>query len=137
MSGLQAEPDAAGADCGAPAASDQENADPAEEGSLRKMFVQGSHGIATHRCAESGVGLEQFGISCLLRLEASRRQQARAFLKCRWRLGRWRLAVTRQYPAQAPATSVLCRTDNLFQSLEQRTLTGEEQRIIEQRVRCC
>lgn len=30
-----------------------------------------------------------------------------------------------------------CRTDNLFQSLEERTLTEEEQRIIEQRVRRC
>lgn len=34
-----------------------------------------------------------------------------------------------------PAAIGACRTDNLFQSLEERTLTEEEQRIIEQRVR--
>ncbi|KAL4451372.1 hypothetical protein ABPG77_009444 [Micractinium sp. CCAP 211/92] len=55
-------------------ASDQENTAPGEEHSLRKMFVQGTEQIGTHR------------------------------------------------------------TENLFQSLEERTLTEEEQRIIQQRV---
>lgn len=32
-------------------ASDAENADPAEAGSLRKMFVQGTEAIETKRCA--------------------------------------------------------------------------------------
>ena len=35
-------------------ASDAENADPAEAGSLRKMFVQGTEAIETKRCARLG-----------------------------------------------------------------------------------
>lgn len=35
-----------------PHGSDTENTDPAEPGSLRKMFVQGSENIATHRWDE-------------------------------------------------------------------------------------
>ena len=35
-----------------PASSNQENADPSDERSLRKMFQQGTEEIATHRCPQ-------------------------------------------------------------------------------------
>ena len=39
-----------------PASSNQENADPSDERSLRKMFQQGTEEIATHRCPQLGGG---------------------------------------------------------------------------------
>ena len=50
-----------------PASSNQENADPSDERSLRKMFQQGTEEIATHRCpqlwgAGTGVAVNPCGV---------------------------------------------------------------------------
>lgn len=82
----------------------QENQDPTDKGSLRKMFAEGIAEIETHR-----------------------------FLR-----PRTIAVVATSAGGSGPPPSALPararRSENLFQALEQRSLTDEEQRVIEQRV---
>ena len=113
-----------------PRGSDAENADPAG-GTLRKLFEKGA-AIETKRCAlqrpVTGEGLA---------LDGSSGGHAG---RCPWGLSP-PAAHRRPPPAAAhslhapPAPPPSRSTDDLFESLEQRTLTEEEQRIIAQRVR--
>ena len=123
------------------AASDQENADPADEGSLRKMFAQGQSEIATHRWGpvQCVRGLEHWmpGSSWCIQSDGQgstgRRWAAAPPLRAA-PSARPSIHSPPEAPPPPPHTHTY-RTDNLFHNLEQRTLTDEEQRIIEQRVR--
>lgn len=87
----------------------KENDDPASDGHLSSLFREGQSGIEAKRCAR-----------------AARPRRASLKLKP---------CPILQSETHTQRSRCRCRCDNLFQQLETRSLTDEEEKIIAQRVR--